>query len=320
MIIRQSTIQDLPEIVALLKLSIGETLTPKTEAYFSWKHEQNPFGRSKVLLWIENGKIVGLRAFMHWRWVSSSQQILAVRAVDTATDPAFQGKGIFKKLTLQAVEECKTDGIQLVFNSPNPISMQGYLKMGWSVAGRLPLYLGVGSLLPVFYSDSIVNSIYDEYAVTRILETFPPDWSIENTAAVLYTPLTTQFLKWRYCDCPVARYGAAAVPGKFGFIFRIKKMKRFMELRICEAWTEGSPDAEKLAKTAFKKLLAKLRPLMISSADTPLFLSGNKKIGTFFGPLKKGPVITIRPLAMENLNNFEQFNNWQPSLGSMELF
>lgn len=320
MIIRQSTIQDLPEIVALLKLSIGETLTPKTETYFSWKHEQNPFGRSKVLLWIENGKIVGLRAFMHWRWVSASQQILAVRAVDTATDPAFQGKGIFKKLTLQAVEECKAEGVHMVFNSPNPISMQGYLKMGWSEAGRLPLYLGIGSLLPRTYSDTFVNSIYDEYTVSNVLKTFPQDWSIKNTDTVLYTPLDRQFLQWRYCDCPVAKYGAVAIPGKFGFIFRIKKLKGFMELRICEAWTEDSAEAEKLARAAFKKLLTKLKPFVISSADTPLYLSGNRKIGNFYGPLKKGPVITIRPLAMENLNNFAQFNNWQPSLGSMELF
>jgi hypothetical protein len=31
----------------------------------------------------------------------------------------------------------------MVFNSPNPISMQGYLKMGWSLAGRLPIYVGM---------------------------------------------------------------------------------------------------------------------------------------------------------------------------------
>jgi hypothetical protein len=40
MIIRQSTPEDIPNIITLLKESIGEVLTPKTEGYFVWKHEK----------------------------------------------------------------------------------------------------------------------------------------------------------------------------------------------------------------------------------------------------------------------------------------
>lgn len=320
MIVRQSTIQDVPEMVALLKQSIGETLTPKTEAYFLWKHEKNPFGRSKTLVAIEDGKIVGLRAFMHWSWVSRQESISAVRAVDTATDPAFQGKGIFKKLTMQVVEECKAEGIGMVFNSPNAISKQGYLKMGWSTVGRLPLYLRIGSLLPRAFSAENISRFYNEFAVEPALKKLAGNWSLQNAEQFLHTPIDQKYLAWRYRDCPVATYGAVIEPGKFGFIFRLKKLKKFMELRVCEAWTEPGEENGKIAQAAFKKLVRSIRPALISCADSPLFLSGQKQLAKFFGPYNKGPIITIRPLAKDNLNNFEQFSHWQPSLGSMELF
>ena len=320
MIIRQSTREDLPQIIALLKQSIGEVLTPKTEAYFLWKHEKNPFGKSKVLLAVEDNKIIGLRAFMRWRWVSWQQTILAVRAVDTATDPEYQGKGIFKTLTLQALEECKAEGVDMIFNSPNPVSMQGYLKMGWTVAGKLPLFIGAGSFLPHFYSKDQVDLFYHKYSVETALEKITSNWSLHKSEFVLHTPVDLNYIAWRYRDCPVAKYGAVIEPGQFGFIFRIKKLKAFMELRLCEVWTESGATDGHHARDAFKKLVKEIKPAVISCASSPLFLHGKSQITKLFGPFKKGPVITIRSLAINNLNNFDQFNLWTPSLGSMELF
>ena len=62
-----------------------------------------------------------------------------VRAVDTATVPEFQGRGIFTRLTLDALDELRDDGVDLVFNTPNANSLPGYLKMGWQEVGRLPV-------------------------------------------------------------------------------------------------------------------------------------------------------------------------------------
>src|SRR5688572_13844447 len=98
--IREATELDIPIIVDLLKLSLGESLMPKSEAYWRWKHVENPFGASPVLLCFEDDMLIGVRAFMRWQWFHNGKIQTAVRAVDTATHPAHQGKGIFKKLTL----------------------------------------------------------------------------------------------------------------------------------------------------------------------------------------------------------------------------
>ena len=103
MIIRPATYDDTPAIIELLKKSLGESMIPKSAALWSWKHEQNPFGPSFVLLAEENNELIGVRAFMQWQWVWNDKIYRAIRAVDTATHPKHQGRGIFKKLRYRSL-------------------------------------------------------------------------------------------------------------------------------------------------------------------------------------------------------------------------
>ena len=137
MIIREADHTDIPKILNVLKASLGETSSKKTEEVWRFKHIDNPFGESLVLVAEENNYIVGVRAFMRWKWQRGDQVYSAFRAVDTATHPDHQGKGIFKKLTLRALEIGKERGVHFVFNTPNTQSKPGYLKMGWEVVDRL---------------------------------------------------------------------------------------------------------------------------------------------------------------------------------------
>ena len=139
-------------MIELLKKSLGEGLIPKSEFLWNWKHEQNPFGASFVLLAEENGMLIGLRAFMQWQWKWKDTVYKAIRAVDTATHPEHQGKGIFKKLTLQQLELCKQQGIHFVFNTPNDQSRPGYLKMGWVQQGKMPLKFKVRNPIALAYA------------------------------------------------------------------------------------------------------------------------------------------------------------------------
>ena len=77
------------------------------------------------------------RVLMRWEFVEHGRVVHAVRAVDTATHPDYQGRGIFTRLTLHALDELRHE-IDFVFNTPNDQSRPGYLKMGWQVVGRLP--------------------------------------------------------------------------------------------------------------------------------------------------------------------------------------
>ena len=119
MIIRQVKQEDTNSIIVLLQASLGESLLKKSAEIWNFKHVINPFGESTVLLAEEYSQILGVRAFMTWRWQMGTQVWNAYRAVDTATHPNHQGKGIFKKLTLQALEVVKQKGDCFIFNTPN---------------------------------------------------------------------------------------------------------------------------------------------------------------------------------------------------------
>ncbi len=133
--IREATAQDAPSVVELLATAMGRPATGQFRRLLQWKHEENPFGRSLQWVMIEGGDIVGYRAFMRWEFVGLGRTWRAVRAVDTATHPDHQGRGIFKALTLHALDVARDDGVDFVFNTPNEQSRPGYLKMGWQVVG-----------------------------------------------------------------------------------------------------------------------------------------------------------------------------------------
>ncbi len=81
---------------------------------------------------------MAFRALMRWEFVRGGVVLRAVRAVDTATDPEYQGRGLFRSLTMHGLEHVRAEGVDFVFNTPNTQSRPGYLKMGWREVGRLP--------------------------------------------------------------------------------------------------------------------------------------------------------------------------------------
>jgi len=318
MVIENAQTNDFEEIVQVLKSSLGEGLLPKSVEYFVWKHIKNPFGKSKMILAREEGKIVAVRVFMKWTFAREGSLVHAVRAVDTSTLPEYQGKGIFSKLTMKAVEECKQEGFAMVFNTPNPISLKGYLKLGWFSNGNMPLYIGLGSVFPSI-NQKKQQAALQLFDIQKELGKLSVDWQLKNNSNIYRTPLNKDYLFWRYADCPVATYGALIEPGKFGIIFRLKKAFKFTELRICETWVEQEEHLIELMH-AKKKIIRKIRPAMVTCSGIFDFDAGSKNPLGLFGPFSKGPLTTLRPLSDESLTSFKQFESWSPSLGTMELF
>jgi GNAT superfamily N-acetyltransferase len=196
---------DTDEVLELMRLSLGESrLLERTTELFHWKHVNNPFGRSYGLVAEDGGRIVGLRTFMRWDLVTGEGETLrCVRAVDTATHPDHQGKGIFRRLTEEAVEVARDDGIAMIFNTPNEKSKPGYLKMGWREVGV------IGALIRP--SLSMLTRVEETAAESP--ETFLQDPTstaslelVDRAPLGLRTRKTPEYLKWRFATHPTARY------------------------------------------------------------------------------------------------------------------
>jgi N-acetylglutamate synthase-like GNAT family acetyltransferase len=311
MTIRPAENEDLPAIIALLKASLGESLLPKSEEFWRWKHISNPFGKSPVLLAEHEGQILGVRAFLKWEFVKNGKPIKACRAVDTATHPDFQGRGIFSKLTMGLIDEIQKEGIDLIFNTPNAKSSPGYLKMGWQSWGRLPLKLDFhlgrsGESIPPTVDWRALDPLIDR------LESSKPQGSD------LLTRLIPGYLRWRYEAIPLFPYQYISDGESYLLIYRIKEGKMGREFRICELLF-----TRELDKSKSKELKRALAERIKSSGARFSSISGlsypkQKVLGMGLLPvIRIGPLVTLRQVS-EDFQAHSQDWNW--TLGDLEVF
>lgn len=209
---------DLPEVLDVLRAALGETaLLRRTPALFAWKHLDNPFGPSTILLATVGDRIAGVRAVMRWSLTRpDGTTIRCGRMVDTATHPDFQRMGIFRRLTNEVVEEVATEGVELLFNTPNPSSGAGYLSMGWESVGPIGVMVRPGRGLPRRRGDGdsglpevgdFVHSPAIDYAAGDDIDV------VDRGPLGARTPRTPAYLGWRFRSHPTARYVVVSVAG-----------------------------------------------------------------------------------------------------------
>lgn len=334
--VREAAPSDRPEILKLMRMSLGQGDIPRTEAFWRWKHEQNPFGPSPVLLAEADDQVVGLRTFLRWQWKWKGRTVHSVRAVDTATHPDWWGRGIFKRLTMTLVEHVSGEGVQFVFNTPNEKSRPGYLKMGWSSLGRVSLWILPRRTLKILTAlasptrldedkDQVIAN--DLRSVADLLK--EPDFerviaSHLGASGRLATAVAIDYLRWRYSHIPGFRYLALWDFDNHGDvvgIFRVCKRRGLRELRLCELMMNGKPRARRVAdviqaagRVAEADFIATMAPIS-SRAGRALVRAG------FLPAPYLGPIVTVLPLqgARGEPNPLDR-SSWAFSIGDLELF
>lgn len=259
--------EDEAEVLAVLTASLGGgPAGVRPPEFFRWKHLESPFGPSLMLVAEIDGRIAGLRAFMRWRFSARDRVFEAVRAVDTATHPDFQGKGVFAKLTLRALEDLRAEGVAFVFNTPNPASLQGYLKMGWRIVGRIPVSIRVRK--PIRFARGRMGTRepgarppVDAPTASETLADAPPLEELLSRAGIderLHTPRDVPYLRWRYADAPLLDYRAIceeeAGRARGLIVFRVRPRGGLWETTIAELIVEPGdvPTARRLLQRARK--------------------------------------------------------------------
>ncbi|PZX55854.1 GNAT family N-acetyltransferase [Algoriphagus chordae] len=310
--IRKANSSDLPEIISLLKASLGESLIPKSEELWNWKHVANPFGASPLLIAEDAGLICGVRVFLRWEFRQGDQLIKACRAVDTAIHPDYQGKGLFKNLTLSLIEELKEEGVEMIYNTPNAQSSSGYLKMGWEKWGKLPLKMHFN--LNLGKSKNLSQSS-DWSSITGLIQ------KIEKTefdSEQIQTNLVSGYLHWRYVSCPLFPYDFVSDGESYLLIYRIKEGKIGRELRIVDFFQLAD-----FGKNEKKQLNTRLKTIQKNESVRFTSYSGLKftndlPIEMGIMPVMSiGPEVTLRKVAATD-NLLEK--DWGWSLGDLEVF
>ena len=319
---RRAVAGDRPAILGLCRSSLGWSPDGPDEAFFAWKHEENAFGESPS--WVaeaSDGTLIGLRVFLRWRFRDErGNSLSAVRAVDTATHPDWRGQGVFSALTLGALPDLAHEGVDFVFNTPNDKSMPGYLKMGWSKVGRVPVVARLGAVgaLSRLRHARTAAEIWSEPvdAGEPAAETFRDHGSVEALLARVRRPgrLTTDrsaaFLSWRYRFAPL-HYRAFPLGDSLSdgvIVFRARRRGRSLEATVCDVVT---PPGARL-RSAFRQIARQI------GADYLLASASSAGPATGFVPaVGLGPVLTWRPI---NRAGIPAMSDAALVLGDIELF
>ena len=324
--IRAATTADRGAVIELCRASLGWRAGDPNEGFFAWKHDENPFGPSPAWVAVaDDGALAGLRVFLRWRFRTPAGEVIgAVRAVDTATHPDWQGKGIFTRLTLGALEEMADQGVGVVFNTPNDQSRPGYLKMGWSQVGRVPVAVRVRSARSaarVAGARAAAQKWSSGVDAGMPATDLGSDAEVEDllTSSVSAPGIATDrdpgYLRWRYSFGPLG-YRALPLGDRLRdgvVIFRVRARGRATELTICEVLApSGAPVGR-----AVGHLLRR------SGADYALRTveagrSGGRSMAAGFVPLTRlGPVLTWRPVTRPSV---PAIGDLALTLGDVELF
>ena len=313
--IREATDDDLPAILELLQSSLGWVPDEQYAAFYRWKHHDNPFGRSPAWVALDQDRIVGLRVWLRWRFTQHGRVWDAVRAVDTATHPDYQGQGIFRRLTTSSVDRLATEGVAHVFNTPNEQSRPGYLKMGWEQVGKLPV--GVRFRSPLAAARAIRARVpADKWSLPTDVG-LPAHEALEDDAHVaalidalpderIRTDLDVEVLRWRYGFDPLHYRGVRDVDGIA--LFRLRKRGPMTE---CVVGHVLAPD-----RATTGRLLR--RVAKVSGADQVLEITDRPHLRGGYLPLPGGgPILTWRELAESGMPPLDR---WELTMGDVELF
>jgi hypothetical protein len=199
-----------------------------------------------MLLAETDNRVVGLRAFMRWRFMIGDRELTAVRAVDTATHPQYQGQGIFSRLTLTAIELLRGEA-DVVFNTPNEKSLPGYLKMGWSIAGSVPIGLRVRRPIRFArHARSLRGRVVAGSAPPPEVAAAPAFEALHNAGGLsvllrrvdswpgrIATQRSIEYLRWRYGTAPLLDYRAVVHDDGIA-IFRVRQRGALWETTFSE--------------------------------------------------------------------------------------
>ena len=314
-LVRRGTPDDIPAAIAVAAAALGWRPDDPNEAFFRWKHLENPAGASPMWLAVdpEQGTVVGFRTMLRWpfRTVDGAAR-RAVRAVDTATHPDHQRRGIFRALTTTAVEELTADGVDFVFNTPNDNSRPGYLRMGWRDVGRIPTRVavtGLGALPRIARARTAAEKWSQPCSLGSTIDDAIDD-VVDLAAGTpaprgIATDRTRDHLLWRYGFEPlryrVIRSDDAAA------VVRLRRRGAALEGVLAEIF---SPDAP-----ATRRLLWRLGREL--PADHLLTLAAPPHPAPWLPTLPGlGPRLTVRDLA----GSGPALDDVRFALGDIELF
>ena len=184
------------------------------EAELEWFYERNPVRPASVLLGEEDGKLVATVAIAFVRMTIGDEALEVGMPLRVATDPDYQGRGIFGRLQAANEERVRKLGVRLLLTVPNAASTPVFVdRLAWQPLPPLRVWarLRLGLRTP---RQRVV-----ERFVPRPAAAGGPDRVLRDG----------DWLNWRFADSPApytllegGGYGVAGRRGRIGVVAAVE--------------------------------------------------------------------------------------------------
>ena len=182
---------------------------------FRHKHLDAPesIGESEVLVDYVDGTPRGTNSFLPLTLLMGAHLLNATCSCDTAVLPAYRGQHVFYHIVRRAIEQFRTENMDLIYAMPNQNSYHGFQKLGFHELGKLAAYTHI--LRPVgllfrkvmqrsaeyplfsdtqFYADGYV------YNITTCCPFSDTDISAINDRTSIHFRRSRAFYQWKFDD------------------------------------------------------------------------------------------------------------------------
>lgn len=266
--VRRWDVQDvdlIPKFISILR-SVFPKPDEHTRAWFAWKHVDNIWGPS-IVTYAETsvGEIVAVRAFWRQSLQLGERTIVAYQPCDTATTAEHRGRGLFKRLTLAAIEASKETNASLLFNYPTGNARSAYISLGWTPVNAVKawwkplrtvqalkkcLRIGVRNLESIALPESDWNFNVGNLALPQGANVFVP----ERPAG---------YHLWRFGRHPIHRYFVCG-RGELKAVVRLRQRGPFVEALIVDLWMEQG----RCSTSSVRRLVSDIKNLVDADVCT----------------------------------------------------
>lgn len=160
-------------------------------AKWKWQYQESPYGKSRIWLAIDDGKIVGQYPTMYWKMKIHGDEVLSVQTVDLMTDPDIRSPGQFLKMGKLATDAFMNSDVRMMWALPNDNALGGHIRGGMRKLGQFSLMFRIlnplnhllgepdqdnrgnipGNLVRVSQFDARCNSVVEEFSRSKDLTT-----------------------------------------------------------------------------------------------------------------------------------------------------